>query len=225
MLYCVISSQLIIGLNQISFEPRAGAHEQDDRNIRVGEHLSLCDRQRTRSFVQDNAVAPLGDQQFQIQSLFVPLVVAVAKQDAIACLLRSVFRGPNDGGEKRIRDVCDHHPDGVSLLFREAAGEKIGPVAEFADRRFHTTAKRGTYAALVIDHGRYREYRHPSLAGHVVNTGRFRVRAWAGVLSGHSRSTSTIRWPQPRSQTAYIMPARSDGCRARHETAMLPYQY
>src|SRR3981081_3935278 len=74
MLYSVESSQLIIGLDQIGFETRTGAHEQDDRNIGVGEHHSLRSRQRTGCLIQDDAVDSLRDQQFEIQRLFVLLV-------------------------------------------------------------------------------------------------------------------------------------------------------
>jgi hypothetical protein len=43
MLYCVERSQLIIGLNRISFEPRAGAHEHDDRNIPTSSCWTITD--------------------------------------------------------------------------------------------------------------------------------------------------------------------------------------
>src|SRR5260370_20376114 len=119
MLYRVVSSQLIIGLHQVGFEARAGARMSSTIGTLELESIRRCPADKGPGVLfrmMPSTRLEISSSRYtaSLSCLSSLLQSRTLKQDAIAGLLRDVFRGPNDGGEKRIRDVGDHHPDCVS---------------------------------------------------------------------------------------------------------------
>ena len=163
----------VVGLHNIGFQTRTGSHQQHDGDFRLLQHAMLRDREGGGSLIQDDSIDPLGEQKIQIQRLFVPLVVTVAKKHAVARLLGGVLSGSHDCREEGIGDVGHHDAQGVGLLFGQAAGQQIWAIVQLANRGFHAPAQSGAHAPVVVDHCGHGEYRNFGFARHVVNTRRF----------------------------------------------------
>src|ERR1022692_1360372 len=159
----------VVGLHNIGFQTRTGSHQQHDGDFRLLQHAMLRDREWGGSLIQDDSIDPLAEQKIQIQRLFVPLVVTVAKKHAVARLLGGVLSGSHDCREKGIGDVRHHDAQGVGLLFGQAAGQQIWAIVQLANRGFHAPAQSGAHAPVVVDHCGHGEYRNFGFARHVVN--------------------------------------------------------
>src|ERR1700737_5648396 len=97
MRYGIHRTPPVIRLHDISFQTRASSHQQNDRNFCSLEHPALGDREYGWGFDENDSVHLLGKQKFQIDGLFVLLVVTVAEQDAVARLLGRVLGATHDG--------------------------------------------------------------------------------------------------------------------------------
>ena len=147
----------------------------------------MRNRERRGSFIQNDPVDPLGNQELQVNRFLILLIVAVAEQHAIAGLLGGILGTTHNGREEGIGDVGHDHAQRVGLLFGQTAGQQVGTVIQLANSSFDTASQGRAHPAGVVDHRRHGEYRNLSLTGHVVDAGHF------GTSVRGSRSLYVLR--------------------------------
>src|ERR1019366_6551633 len=77
----------------------------------------------------DQASRKVRTQLIKVRQFFGMIVVCIAEDEAVTVRKCDVFCTPNDGGEKRIGNVGNHHSDYVRLVAAQSARKLAGLIA------------------------------------------------------------------------------------------------
>src|SRR3984957_16504124 len=173
-------------------ELRICSHQEDKWNVHVRDGLAQRRLKISSSFRKHDAIDALRQQKLDGAVLFFEIVVAVAKQEVVAKLLRSVFGAANDHREKWIRDIGHDHADRLRFLLNEAASDQIRAVVQLAYRGLDALAQNLADVSLVVDDGGDGENRDAGFARYVGDACGFRGLPRFGFPRGWHTSQRTI---------------------------------
>src|SRR5215471_8191793 len=177
MTYSLIGPLVVVADDNIFSQRGISTHDENKWYVRPFNHLAQRGRKFPGSLGEQNSIHALRKQQFNGSLLLRKAVIAIAKQEIVAVLLRSVLRAPNHHREKGVHDVGNDHAYRLRLLLNQAARNKIWTVIQLSNCILDTFPKVLANVTLVVDHGGDREDRYAGLTRNVGDTGGF-ARFW-----------------------------------------------
>src|SRR5215472_16671280 len=171
MPHSFVRAVIVIRNDGIVGEWGVGAHYKNKGNVGVFDHLLHGRAEAFGSFCEQDTVNSFGKQQLDCTLFLFENVVAVAKQQIVAVLLRSIISAADDQRKERIAYVRYDHADRVCSPVCKAPRDKIRTVVEFANRGLHTLTKTLADVSFLVYNRRHGEYGHTGFAGNVINAG------------------------------------------------------
>ena len=150
----IVGTLIVVGDDGVFGEPGISTHDEDERDVRVFDHLAEGGAEIFRGLGEQDAVDALREQEFDGALFFIEVVVAVTEQKVVAVFLRGIFGAADHHWEKRIGDVGHDHADGVSALLGQAARDQIGAIFELADRFLNSLTQFLADMTFVVNDGR-----------------------------------------------------------------------
>src|ERR1700746_1279759 len=172
MAHGFVRAVIVIRDDGIVRECRVRAHDKNKRNVDLFYHLLHRRPEVFGSLCEQDTVDSFGKEELDCTLLLVEDVVAVAKKQIIAVLLRSILSSADHHGKERIAEVRDDHTNRVRPAVRKPPRNKIRPVVEFANRGLHTFTKTLADVSFLVHDSRDGEDRNTGFAGNVIDAGR-----------------------------------------------------
>ena len=112
--------------------------------------------------------AAVADQLLDGLAFFLLIMIAVADQQKIACLIRDLFNRFHHGAEKGVGNITHYQPNGFGGLLGERASIGIGMIIQGFHGGLYRLARCVTGFWGVVNHARDGCYRHTCQTGHIL---------------------------------------------------------
>ena len=197
------ADQLVVGEHAMAGEPGVivaiDHHQRGPERGHRHEGVAVPGR---RSRGDHNPVHLPRAEQIQLAPLLARVLAGAAQQQPVAACADDRVDPGDDLHEERVHQVRDDDAERVRAPQREAAGDRVGPVAELLDARHHPRAGRVADVGLAVDDLGDGRDRHAQIGGDPFHGSRGHIYLFLAGL----KPCATTERPISRDVSAALVP-------------------